>query len=972
MSTIVQRYINNTDGNTSGGDGTTNATSGPNRAFVNWTDAKTAIYAEYPNFVSANVQVNVDVTGLISHTSLIAFDGFVGDATHFLRVRAASGQQHAGYYDTSKAGFITSGGTSTIYPVQSYTRFENLQIVNATSSTTWGTAFQESGSADVLGLVISGCVIHRTGRSGTAVSGGEVYQYGGIVMRDIVFANNVISGSWFRGIDLQYTSAGSSIVVYNNTIIAPTGTTYESPVGTPFTTYAIDIPNVPAGSFYIKNNRVEAVGNGGCYNLGSNAQITSTNFSSDATSPDGAAYRSKTGTYTDATNFIYTLQSTDAGIDQGTSLAADAKYSFSTDIKGTTRSGSWEIGAFDAASYLVVQRYINAASSGGNGTTNATSGANAAYASFRTAIPAISTAYPNFTISNIQMNVDVTGLSETTGGDNWLTTYPITQDATRYLQFQAATGQRHSGKYNISKAGFKDQFQQGFVLYEIPSYTRFDGLQFVIPDTLDQGTAVYNTAGQQGIYITNCVIHRYGRSAAATQGKCMEWSGIQPKGLVFVNNVISGSWYTGVFIPYALGAGSNVVIYNNTIKLDAVASGTNYGFYLGSGWDNNSLWLKNNRVEGPAICYALNGTQTTATNMSSDTTSPQTGLRSLTGTFTNAGAYDLSLAIGDAGIDQGTSLVTDASGKYSFTTDIAGTTRGATWEIGAFDYTLVPTTTTTSTTAAPTTTTTAAPTTSTTTAAPTTYPSAAVFDASTDRINFGSGTLFDLSTFTTAVLIKPAIGGTRGNYLGRGSSWELNIDPSNGTVYAKWYGTSTQDDGVGSCITAGSWNWVWVTWNGTSFGVRTGLYGGTVSTRTVTNNNVGSGLNSQVGKTLNAGMDPVSHDGLYTNNMAFAGIWSGVLSAGTIDSYSANMTASGGLAAAIEYWKWAATDTTSITGGKASTPGTYSSITLNSGPDAAVTTTTTTIAATTTTTTVSGSTTTTTLAPARIRAWMMF
>ena len=345
VATVVQYYINTSS--TSGGDGTTNATTGAGRAFVNWTDAKAAIYAAYPNFVAANVQVNVDVTGLINHASLVGFDGFVGDATHFLRVRAASGQQHAGYYDASKAGFTTTA-TSTIYPVQSYTRFENLQIVNASSGTTWGSAFQELGTADVLGLVISGCVLHRTGRSGTAVNNGEAYQYGGIVVRDIVFANNVISGSWFRTIDMQYSSVGSRIVVYNNTIVAPTGTTYESPVGTPFTPYAIDIPNVPAGSFYIKNNRVEAVGNGGCYNLGSNTQITSTNFSSDTTSPDTAG-RSKTGTYVNAAGFNYTLTSGDAGVGAGTPTVYDVTYILTTDILGTQRPlfATWDVGAFE-------------------------------------------------------------------------------------------------------------------------------------------------------------------------------------------------------------------------------------------------------------------------------------------------------------------------------------------------------------------------------------------------------------------------------------------------------------------------------------------------------------------------------------------------------------------------------------------------------------------------------------------------
>jgi hypothetical protein len=98
-------------------------------------------------------------------------------------------------------------------------------------------------------------------------------------------------------------------------------------------------------------------------------------------------------------------------------------------------------------------------------------------------------------------------------------------------------------------------------------------------------------------------------------------------------------------------------------------------------------------------------------------------------------------------------------------------------------------------------------------------------------------------------------------------------------------------------------------------------------------NQVGSGLTTAVGKSLIAGGDPSSHDGLFPNSIAFIGYWNTVLADGTIDSYSADMSGNGGLAAAIEYWKWTAADTTSITGGVAATAGTYTSITLGSGPD---------------------------------------
>jgi hypothetical protein len=334
VATVVQYYINTSS--TSGGDGTTNATTGASRAFVNWTDAKTAIYAAYPNFVAANVQVNIDVTGLVSNT--VNATGFVGDDTHFLQLRAASGQAHAGYYDVTKAGFTASASAQTIYPVANYVRFDRLQIVNANSSVSFGNGLQEDAT-NILGVIISNCVIHRTGRSAGTVTGGDAYSYGGIFLNKLTLVNNVISGSWFGGITKSYIADGSQLVIYNNTVIGTTS------IG-----IALN-GNIPTGTGFLKNNRVE--GGSACYALGSSVLTTATNFSSDTTSPDTAG-RSKTGTYVNSSTFNYTPVTGDVGIDTGTTLTNDTTYKVVSDIIGTTypTESGWNVGAFEYVSTL--------------------------------------------------------------------------------------------------------------------------------------------------------------------------------------------------------------------------------------------------------------------------------------------------------------------------------------------------------------------------------------------------------------------------------------------------------------------------------------------------------------------------------------------------------------------------------------------------------------------------------------------
>jgi hypothetical protein len=145
----------------------------------------------------------------------------------------------------------------------------------------------------------------------------------------------------------------------------------------------------------------------------------------------------------------------------------------------------------------------------------------------------------------------------------------------------------------------------------------------------------------------------------------------------------------------------NCVVYN------LGGNGNSSAIYVSSGIVNiysSTLVGQTNtcgvhRVGGTVACkncYAAGdvgdaylGTITKTTCASSDTTG-STGLQSIavnTTNFTNVteGSENFDLPLGSALIDVGTDTSGDAA-PLNFTTDIVARTRGATWDIGAFEY----------------------------------------------------------------------------------------------------------------------------------------------------------------------------------------------------------------------------------------------------------------------------------------------
>ena len=147
--------------------------------------------------------------------------------------------------------------------------------------------------------------------------------------------------------------------------------------------------------------------------------------------------------------------------------------------------------------------------------------------------------------------------------------------------------------------------------------------------------------------------------------------------LTIRNTVIYGCQGHCIDIPF--NSGDVINVFNNTI-VGAASNGIQISADSSTG---SFINVSNNLVTGSGgndyDISTSSATYSHFTNISEDATSPETGGRSKTITYVNAGANDYHLDPGETdAIDAGT----DLSGSYGFSDDFNGDSRGATWDIG--------------------------------------------------------------------------------------------------------------------------------------------------------------------------------------------------------------------------------------------------------------------------------------------------
>lgn len=330
-----------------------------------------------------------------------------------------------------------------------------------------------------------------------------------------------------------------------------------------------------------------------------------------------------------------------------------------------------------------VVRYINAASSsGGDGTTNSTSGANRAYSGIAEAIAAASSTKS----SSDRWLVYVQGTAaETLSGSITISTSLNTTSANPLLFIDTSpTAVWSTTKYRLNASTIADpiQFTGGAAVIG------FVGIQMESSRPLASFLRYIDIFGGTPTVLVDRVLARATGSVASPATGCG-----------FVAGRSNSAWTARITntICYGFESLINTPVYSATATA-SVANNTALTHVVGVGLANldtgTTVNVHNNLIEAVAgTCYATPpGGWTTAGNISSDATSPQTGLRSLTATFVDRVGFDLRLSGSDtAARNTGTNI--SVVGAYSglsiaSSLDIIGTSRpqGLAWDIGAHEF----------------------------------------------------------------------------------------------------------------------------------------------------------------------------------------------------------------------------------------------------------------------------------------------
>ena len=287
-------------------------------------------------------------TGGTADTTAVTIDGWTTSSTQYIKIWTdpAESYRHNGTWQAgNKYRLLTASlYNGVITSAEGYVVLEGLQLNNSGSRAEQAMGFRNTASSGTAELSISKCIILGSG------TGTPTYNVGiwldGFTGFTAKIWNNIIY-DWQVGIrDVSYTNP--SYYIYNNTIYG-------------CTTYGIVFEGL-GGTTRLKNNLCN--GNGTDYSLsgmgGTREYVT--NLSEDTSSPNDTL-DSKAVSFSNEGGDDFHLAAADtAAKDAGTDLSADGALAFSDDIDGSTRSGTWDIGADEyvaASSTPLFRRRLN-------------------------------------------------------------------------------------------------------------------------------------------------------------------------------------------------------------------------------------------------------------------------------------------------------------------------------------------------------------------------------------------------------------------------------------------------------------------------------------------------------------------------------------------------------------------------------------------------------------------------------------
>lgn len=318
-------------------------------------------------------------------------------------------------------------------------------------------------------------------------------------------------------------------------------------------------------------------------------------------------------------------------------------------------------------------------------------GANNSFPNYSTLAGAIADNQQDLTATEGILYITITGSWSSPEVVNPLSITGFTTSTDYYVSIKTEGAARHSGQWSDSAytlAVTAAPSYYGAIQIVSVQNLRIDGLQIL--NTVDSaptntvcGITIHDT-GQDidELHVSNCFLKATGtvESAEAHQG-IGRLVRINDGGSFYIyNNVVSG-FSVGIQRAYSANLCTGV-FYNNT-----VLNSTYQGIHMRASADGQ-LYLKNNIVQNSVTDYYLTYADTDSeTNISSDTTSPNSALRQKNVTFVDSSNWDYRPATSDlAAKGNGTDLSTDADGKLSFAVDAAGNARTIPWDIGALNF----------------------------------------------------------------------------------------------------------------------------------------------------------------------------------------------------------------------------------------------------------------------------------------------
>ncbi|HSA08094.1 MAG TPA: hypothetical protein P5099_01885 [Candidatus Moranbacteria bacterium] len=262
-------------------------------------------------------------------TAAVTITGWTTSATNYIKIWTdpTEGYRHDGKWDDRKYRLSHSDNTTGLTISEDYVKVDGLQIHQTTppSSSFAYNIWQTSGG----GSAISNSILRGPIATSSIYHGGM--RITSSDTKNNYFYNNIIYdylGDY--GYAIALANANSTWYVFNNTAYDCHQTFW----------------NANSGKFHLYNNISQSS------TLGYSGSVDSADYNISDISSDAPGSHSITGTTTfisTSTDDFHLAQSDTGAKNAGTDLSADPNLPFSTDIDGSTRTGTWDIGADEAA-----------------------------------------------------------------------------------------------------------------------------------------------------------------------------------------------------------------------------------------------------------------------------------------------------------------------------------------------------------------------------------------------------------------------------------------------------------------------------------------------------------------------------------------------------------------------------------------------------------------------------------------------